>query len=264
MRSILLHIHPDAGHEARLQAAVDLSRTMDAHLNCIQPVPYPAYLAADPMAYAGTPALFDAIERNAREFRQTVEERLAREAVPWNWLQATGDAAATIVAQSRLTDLIVLSRDRGAGEASIVTDVALHVRTPVLAVPADGEPFDPGGAVMLAWNGSHEAANALRAAIPLLAKAEAVHVVSIGEQPESFGVTEACRYLAHHGIDCIPEERDRGDKPVGERLAAIAAELDAAYIVIGAYGHSRLRELLLGGVTRWMLEHSPRPLLMAH
>jgi nucleotide-binding universal stress UspA family protein len=266
MRSILLHMHPDGGHDMRLAAAVELARTLDGQLTCVQPVPYPAYLAADPMAYAGTPALFEAIEHNANDFRRATEERLAREGIAWEWLQSAGDAAATIVSQSRFADLILLSRDGpgGSGEPSIVGDVALHVRTPVMAVPATGAPLDLGGVVMLAWNGSHEAANALRAAVPLLRRAEAVHVVSIGDQAELFGVGEACRYLARHELPYAPQERQRGDGPVGERLSTIAAELGASYIVLGAYGHSRLRELLLGGVTRWMLEHSALPLLLAH
>lgn len=267
MRSILLHIHSDPGQDSRLEAAADLARLFEGQLTCIQPIAYPVYVAADPMAYSGTPALFEAIEANAREFRRSVEARLAREAVPWEWMEVPGDAATAIVSESRLADLIVLSQAEHPAPPemlAIVGDVALHARAPVLAVPRGGAAFDAGSAALVAWNGSHEAANALRASAPLLAHAEAVHLVTVGDQPESHGAAQAIRYLARHGIAVQAHERPHRDRSIAEILFDAARELEAGYLVLGAYGHSRFRERLTGGVTRWMLDHSTIPLFLAH
>lgn len=267
MRSILLHIHNDPGQDARLQAAAELARLVQGHLTCIQPIAYPAYVAADPMAYAGTATLLEAIQGEARTFRQAIEVRLAPEATPWEWVEVQGNAATAIVSESRLSDVVVLSQASHGGPAemlSIVGDVALHARTPVLAVPREQPVFDPGGTAVVAWNGSHEAANALRASAGLLSHAEAVHLVTVGDQPESHSAARAVRYLARHDIAVQAHERPHRDRSIAEALFDAAREFNAAYLVLGAYGHSRFRERLIGGVTRWMLDHSTIPLFLAH
>lgn len=267
MRSILLHIHSDPGQDSRLEAAAHLARLFEGQLTCIQPIAYPTYVAADPMAYAGAPALFEAIEANARELRQPIEARLAREAAPWEWMEVPGDAATAMVSESRLADLIVLSQtehDAPPEILPIVGDVAFHARAPVLAVPRGGAAFDAGCPALVAWNGSHEAANALRASAPLLAHAEAVHLITVGDQPESHAAAHAVRYLARHGIAVLAHERPHRDRSIAETLFDAARELEAGYLVLGAYGHSRFRERLIGGVTRWMLDHSTIPLFLAH
>ena len=267
MRSILLHIHSDPGQDSRLEAAAHLARLFEGQLTCIQPIAYPAYVAAEPMAYAGSPALFEAIEATARETRRSIEARLAREAVLWEWMEVAGDAATGIVSESRLADLIVLSQAQHGAPPdmmAIVGDVAFHARAPVLAVPHGGAAFDAGSPALVAWNGSHEAANALRASAPLLAHAEAVHLVTVGDQHESHSAAHAVRYLARHGIAVQPHERAHRDGSIAETLFDAARRLEAGYLVLGAYGHSRFRERLIGGVTRWMLDHSTIPLFLAH
>jgi nucleotide-binding universal stress UspA family protein len=266
MRSILLHMHSDSGQDLRFKAAADLARLVDGHLTCIQPIAYPTYLAVDPMAYAGASSLYEALDAEAVKFRLSIEPMLAREAVRWEWKEALGDAATAIVSESRLADLVVLSQaGHGSPEPlTIVGDVALHARTPVLAVAVEGTEFDAGGQVMVAWNGSHEAANALRASVSLLAHAEAVHLVTIGDQPEAYSASQAVRYLAGHGIAVQTHERPHGGRSIGETLFAAAQDLEAGYVVLGAYGHSRFRERLIGGVTRWMLDHSTISLFLAH
>ena len=268
MRSILLHIHSDPGQDSRLQAAAGLARLFEGQLTCVQPIIYPAYVMADPMAYAGTPALFEAIETTAREARRSIEVDLARGAVAWEWLEVPGDAATAMVSESRLADLIVLSQtEHGASldMLSIVGDVAIHARAPVLAVPrGDQAAFDAGRPALVAWNGSHEAANALRASVPLLAHAEAVHLVTVGNRPEAHDAARVVAYLARHGIAVQVHERPHRDRSIAETLFDMGREVEAGYLVLGAYGHSRFRERLIGGVTRWMLDHSTIPLFLAH
>ena len=117
---------------------------------------------------------------------------------------------------------------------------------------------------MVAWDGSLESSHALRLTLPMLAPAAAVHVVTVTESHTEFPATDACHYLARHGIEAELHEWSREGRSTAAALLAAASNLSASYIVMGAYGHTRLREAVLGGATRDMLQTSPFPLLMAH
>lgn len=123
---------------------------------------------------------------------------------------------------------------------------------------------DPIGKALIAWNGSMESAHAVRLSLGMLAKAAKVFVVTVteGEDPR-FPATEASEYLARHGIASELHTWNREDREVVDVILD-ASTLGADYIVSGAYGHSRFRETVLGGVTRGLLRDSGIPLLMAH
>ena len=208
------------------------------------------------------------LAERAFETRTGVEARLAKQNVEWDWSIHEDGVAASIVSRSRLADLIVLSlidhtRSKSVHPLPLVADVSIHARTPVLAVPHAGPAFDPAGVAMIAWNGSPEAAHALRAALPLLKMASAVQVISFDEE-QSFPMADVRRYLAKHSITAGCNEHKLDGRTTGEALCHISTVLSAAYIAMGAYGHTRFREAVLGGVSRHMLEHSQIPLLMAH
>ena len=269
MKSVLLHVNDDAGQEARLLAALVIVRQHDAQLTCVQVTPVSDFVVTDP--FGGTyevKTLFEALAKQAVEARDKIEARLAEEGIEWQWSIHDGEVAGTIVRRSQLCDLVVLSqadsaRDAQAHPLSLVADVAVHARTPVLAVPITGPAFAPGGVALVAWNGSPEAAHALRAALPMLKLASAVHVITFQEYMD-LPLDDVRRYLAAHDVaaECVEHRLD--GKSVGEALCVAATQHMAAYLVMGAYGHSRFREAVLGGVSRHMLAHSPVPLLLAH
>ena len=269
MKSILLHINDDAGQEARLHAALALVRRHSARLTCIQVTPISDFVVTDPFGgMYELKTLFEHIAKQAVEARTRIEARLSNEGVEWEWSALNGNVAGTIVQRSQLSDLVVLSQDDGARSAkssplTLVADVAVHARTPVLVVPITGPTFDPDGVALIAWNGAPEAAHAVRAALPMLKVARAVHVVTFDEN-EDFPMNEVRRYLAVHGVAAECSEHRLDGKSVGDALCLAASDHKAAYIVMGAYGHSRFREAILGGVSRYMLSHSTVPLLLAH
>lgn len=270
MKSILLFANEDAGFEARLQAALDVARAFDAHLTCLQVTPHYAFVMADP--FGGIYALstvVDEIRTVEEAHRDRLQERLNREGVSWEWLHQVGQPAQIVVERSRLADLIVLglvapTEPRSGTPLSITADVAVHARGPVLAVPPAQKGLDCSGPAAVAWNGSAEAAHALRFALPLLAKASAVHLVTVSDDKAAFSPTDASRYLARHGIVSELHAWPREGRPVAEAVRDAAATLGARYVVMGAYGHSRIREAVLGGVTAEMLEDAPLPLLLGH
>ena len=270
MKSILLHIHQDRGQSGRLRAALDLVRTFDAHLTCVQVTPYEGYIVSDPFGgvYA-FPEIIARIRDAEAESRAEVEAALGREGIAWDWLHFDGAPARMLVDRSRLSDLVVMSAPGKEGAdrpLDIAADVALHARCPVLALPVEGEEFRCAATAFVAWNGSAEAATALRQARPLLKRAAAVHVVTIGEalSGNALSAAAACRYLSRHGIDSALHDIPARETPVAAQLLEGAAAYGAGFIVMGAYGHSRLRELVLGGVTRDMLGASDTPLVIAH
>lgn len=166
--------------------------------------------------------------------------------------------------RGRLADLIVVARPSAGTDvtADLTLNAALYeTGRPVLVAPAELRPVI-GRRVALAWNNSIESARALAGAMPILAAAEQVWVVTAGSGRDSEASSRAAViYLGYHGIHA--ESRVvLGPRNVGEALAEGCA--DADLVVMGAYTHSRLRELILGGVTRFMLEESTLPLLMAH
>ncbi|HET9639260.1 MAG TPA: universal stress protein [Allosphingosinicella sp.] len=270
MKSILLHANQDAGLESRLQAALDLVRLVDGHLTCLHTTPYEAFITGDPFGgvYA-LPVVVDQLKRLEDEQRARLDGKLANEGVAWDWLQIDGPSVQAILDRSRLADLVVLSlaaRDDDDDEPalSLAATVAIHSRAPVLAVPQATKGLDATGPAMVAWNGSPEVAHALRFALPMLRRASEVHVVTVTEDCHQFPATEGCRYLALHGVGAELHEWPRNNRSIGQALLDAAASLDARYIVMGAYGHSRLREAVLGGVTREMMRQSPVPLLLGH
>lgn len=269
MRSILAHTDDHPSNEARLQAALDLARMVEGHVTLHINTPLQRFVAMDPFGgvFLSADAIADAQAHDAKLVDQFAD-RLTHEDVPWNIETSAGELVDGLTSSARLSDLIIVSlpdRDeRRTGTGTQVGALAVSARCPVLALPSSAKRFPVEGRAMVAWDGGHESANALRSAIPLLAQAAQVDVVTIAEKSDGFPSTEALRYLSHYGIHAELHERERSVQTIEEALEAAAADLAADWLVLGAYGHSRLRETLFGGVTRYFIDGSTIPLLLAH
>jgi nucleotide-binding universal stress UspA family protein len=137
----------------------------------------------------------------------------------------------------------------------------------VLLVPYAGRFPDAGKRVLVAWNASAEASRAIADALPLLARAESVNVIvfetgKAGDHGEEPGA-DAALYLARHGVKATVSRYGSPDIDIGSQILSRAADMTADLIVMGAYGHSRMRELVLGGATRTILESMTAPVLMS-
>lgn len=269
MTSILVHIYDDDGLEARLQAAFDLARALDGHLTCLHATPYEDYLASDPLLAMALPVEFSGkMEQIREDLRARIERRLAAEGVSWDWVHVDGSMSDALIRHSVLADMVVTSLGGRAFERRdarpLAPSVATAGRAPALAVPDSLGRLALDRPVMVAWNGSAEAAAALRGALPILKLAPAVHLVEIREDLAIYPSDGAARYLSGHGVHAAVMQREDPDRNISAALRQAAFDLEAGLIVMGAYGHSRLRELVLGGVTRELLVESTLPLLMAH
>jgi nucleotide-binding universal stress UspA family protein len=270
MKSILLYANQDAQFASRLSAALDAARLFEARLTCVQVTPFDAFIMGDPFGgiYA-LPSVVEHVARAEREHREQVEERLRQEGIAWSWERFDGAPEQVLARRAGLADLLVLSlpdADQADHERTLdmIGSVATAVRSLVLGVPAGAAGFRPGEPAMIAWNGSPEAAHALRLAVPLLRNSSRVDLVAISDRPAEKTSAEASDYLGCYGISAAAHELQREKRPISEQLLDRAAGLGDGYVVLGAYGHSRLRETVLGGTTRAMLCKSPLPLLIAH
>ena len=276
LKSIVLHVQDDATLDSRLQAALSLARSAGAHLSCLHVTPIQAYVAFD--SFGGVFAMKDVMEKLEEQetsLRARVEEQLRTEDVSWDYQQITGDVVAQIIGQSALADLIVFGREPHrhdfAGPAmSIMGDLLQRARTP-LFIPGDNKaPVDACGTAVIAWDGSYEAANAVRASLGLLKLASEVSILQVAEdKQQGFPGTKLLEYLSRHEIHANmtlqdPPADDRNPDIIAATLVSYARGAGAAYIVMGGYSHNRVREFVFGGVTRSLLRECPIPLVIAH
>jgi nucleotide-binding universal stress UspA family protein len=268
MRSILLHIADDQSLESRTQVALDLARAFAGHVTCLQAVPYEYGVPGD--IYGSIVAdLIPALREAAEKLRQRCESRLEPEDVAWSWDSRDGPAAEHLLRASSLNDVVVVGSREPASKAPslLARNLVMRLRTPMLLVPEHATGLDCTGTVLVAWNGSEEASRALKAAMPLLAKARSVVLASVlGEPDRDFDLpaVEGAEYLSRHGIRCEITEFGTADGSVGELLAAAVARREASCLVMGAYGHPRLVETVLGGATREIFDNPPVPIFTCH
>jgi nucleotide-binding universal stress UspA family protein len=271
MKSILLHIDHDRAMPARLQVALDMARATNGHITCLQAVSYDVFMPGDFYGSAMAAAL-PVIKENADKLRADTERALEHEGVPFDWRFEYGVAAHRLIAASPLADIMIVgpaeAGSDGRGPSALVGDVVLRAAVPVLVVPEGSKSFDVGAPMVVAWNGSAESAHALRAAVPLLACSCQVTLACVVEDTAEGGPelpsTDGAKYLARHGITCEIVEIPRGGAKIADTLFAAATLREASLLVMGAYGHPRLAELVLGGVTRHMLSEPQMPVLLAH
>ena len=261
MRSILVQGGRDAGMGARLDTAMDLARVHGGHLTVLVDTPVDKYVTVDP--YGGAILAREALETALKEddaLAAAFGERLARDDVPFDVAQSELPQIDALVRSGDLADILIVSRSSG-----LAGDLALNASCPVLALPDHTALKLPLGTVCVAWDGCSEAARALKAAVALMAGAADVRVLTVARAKDNgFPATEALRYLARHGVKAELTELPEAHS-IEETLAAEVARVGASLLVMGAYSHSRLREFLFGGVTRFFLDEiNAPPLLIAH
>jgi len=271
MKSVLLHVEDDDTLEPRLQAALAVARASGGHLSCLHVTPVSAYVAFD--GFGGVFVMSEvvaALEDSASALRRKVEEHLAREDVSWDYEEVTADPAHAVMQRAALADILVSGRDghRGAPaikSAGLIGDLLQKVRIPILLPANDGSPPDMKGTALIAWDGSYEAANAVRQSLPLLKLAGDVRAIHIEKQDDGrFPSTALMEYLSRHDVSAELQLVARGSHSVGETIVDQARRIGAAYVVLGGYGHSRAGEAVFGGVTREFLKDSPITLILAH
>lgn len=214
-------------------------------------------------------------EEDAQAAEAVVRGRLAAEALRWTSEAAMAQVAglsSLVARRAMFSDLVVLPQPYGEGrgiEDEATIEAALFAgKSPVLVMPQGSDPMKMGKRVVIAWNQSAEALTAVRAALPMLKEAELINIAVV--DPPQHGPDRSdpggliSQWLGRHGVRAEISVLAKTMPRITDVLARHVNDVDADMIVMGAYGHSRLREAILGGATRNMLEGSPVPVLMAH
>jgi len=266
VRSILVHADASASTENRVQTAMTIARRTRGHVTLNVNTPMGRYVAMDPFGgmYPMEAAMAQA-QQAEDELVAKLKAHLARDDVPFSITTTSDDMADALLDAGILADLIVMPLDaRGSRSrmmASVTGAVAVAAGSAVLAIPDDATPNLEGKAV-IAWNGSIESANAVRRAVPLLAGAASVHVITFGK-PTDFPATDVLDYLSRQDIHAELHEHPK-EIVVEEAIERVGDAMGADWLVMGAYGHNRIRETLFGGVTRYMLDSAHFTLFLAH
>ena len=270
-KTILVHLDEQPRRRERLELGLQIANRFDAHLVglfALQSARVPSYALAE----AG--AVVEEIEtRRRQEMARGAEteflEAQRRAAAKGEWRLSMDDALAAIRLSARYTDLVVAGQPQRDDPLAMgfAGELVLSAGRPVLFVPYAGRFDDAGKRVLVAWNASREATRAVSDALPFLTRAEGVEVVAFDPRAGQHGEVpgaDLALFLARHGVKASAARQRAPDIDVGSQLLSRAADTGADLIVMGGYGHSRLRELVLGGATRTLLEAMTVPVLMSH
>jgi len=280
-KTIVVHVDGSPEQEARVRAAAQLAELFDAHVvgSASTGISWLDYsllvgsMGAPMMPESDFSGMRAAVHARLDEFATSAQRRGVA-SVETRMIE--DDARYALLLESRYADLVIVSREAEpiavpgipAQMRALPEYIALHGARPVLVVPPGWHEQALTGTVMVAWDGGMQAIRAVSAALPLLQQANAVKLTLInpgamtdidGEEPGA----DMALHLARHGVQVeVVLEQARG--PAGDALMGVARRHGAALLVAGAFGHSRYREFVLGGVTRSLLGASSTPLLIAH
>ena len=269
---LLIHLRRMDGATAAAAVGLALARRIDAWVTGLHVVPIAPAAFASPEAIALYVNEADTLYRDALALAPSWNERLQSLGLGGEWQVAQGDTVESLCHASRWSDLVVVERPQLNPDAptgwGTVSRTVFGASAPVVVVPENHAPVEVGARILVAWNQSREAMLAIRGALPLLAGAAHVTVLEGDPGDNPFGLRYLPRqdlraWLARRGIH--PEYRAfTAQKDRGAALLEIAHAQAADLIVMGAWGHSRITELVLGGTTRHLFQHSDLPLLVAH
>jgi nucleotide-binding universal stress UspA family protein len=266
IKSILLHLDPTPGCTSRLAVAGQLAAQHDATVSALFAVVRSALQTPQLLDEGGAvrSAARDLDAERLRRAREMFDAARLGARVKWAEIDVL-DVIPGFVRRALAADLLVLGQCNQAqpGTDGVPTDFAESViiasGRPAIVVPYIGRFAEIGRRVLVAWKATAESARALAAALPLLERADRVHVASWGEDPRMLE-----GLLRLHGVDAQFHREGPAGAELGEYLLSRAAELEADLLVMGCYGHSRARELVLGGASRTVLDSMTLPVLMAH
>lgn len=278
-KTIVVHVNESAHAIDRIRIAAGIAMQEGAHLVGAAVTAIPAEFSLSGVmgdSTAGLDIYLDFMRQRAEDALSTFVAAAERFGVASIERRITTDEAAIgISVQARYSDLVVIGQsDPGESLPGMRSDfpeyVVMNSGRPVLIIPYAGRFEQIGNRVLIAWDASLEATRAVAGAIPLLRRAETAQIAVFNPKPgtrthgENPG-TDIAHYLARHGVNVeVAHEKTAVEMDVGNALLSYAADYGADLIVMGGYGHSRFREILLGGVTDTVLKSMTVPILMTH
>jgi nucleotide-binding universal stress UspA family protein len=270
----MLRLDGTAADEVRLAAVNDIAELFDSQVIGLFLNVLPVVIAAeDGIGAARAAELLQAAREAGDKVEARLRERLNRlqKPVELRRFDILSDAAENVVTrEARAADTFVALRPNGAPQEPehLVESVLFGSGRHLFLLPNRRPAKTMFKRIMLAWNGSRESARALAEALPYLHHATEAAVIVVDDEPpleaKAMLGPDAVKHLKHHAVNAVLHRIRMRDNDVGMTLIAEARRFKADLIVMGAYGHSRVREWLLGGATYTVLHKAPIPLLIAH
>lgn len=275
-KTIILYLNATERARRVIEVAAEIASYFEAHLIGLRVFPAVRLSPPVPLPFSREVAgqLRAGIEKETAELKSIFEDMTARKPFAAEWRSVTdaaGDPSDIVLRHARTADLVVASQTDPTSPMSDVLDfperIVLGAGRPVLVVPAFGHHKGIPGNVSVAWRNTRESARAVSDALPFLKLAKNVHVMSVEEAgigANDGSLTEIASSLGRHGIKPIVSRPISTEFTTGEEIRVRAIDGQADMLVMGCYGHSRLREMALGGVTRHMLREMTIPILFSH
>lgn len=270
LKDLLVLVDSDTASRQRVDYALDIASRFDARVTAMALIPYP-YVPA----MVGVHIPPDLMQAQVREGERAADQALhaAEEAArsrgrPLVGLRAAGSVETleqSFTQAAHLADLCLVGQPDEASIALLAEAAFLRTGRPAIIVPTIGAKPGPVRRAMIAWNGSREAARAAHDALPFLLEAERAIVLSVdASEGDEVSGSDLAAHLARHGVRAEASAAPSGELTMGEAILARAVDESADLLVMGGYGHSRMRELILGGATRQILRQMSVPTLMSH
>ncbi|MCC7276236.1 MAG: universal stress protein [Alphaproteobacteria bacterium] len=274
VKTILVHLANDGQAETRLGAAAALARRLQAHVTALY-VTAPAHMPAAIVGRAASAAYIGEAMAIAREkaeaMRATVAETARREGLSVELHVVDGEPIDAIKAESRFADIALVGQNPALTLDDVVAlhpmeELPLMTACPCLVLPhGRPAPATIGRRALVGWKDSHTTARALHRAVPLLESTQSTILVAINETGAPDPTADAAAtFLARHGIAVEVRVQAGPDRDCGAILLANAAASAADLLVMGAYGHTRWREMVFGGATAHVSRYMTLPVLFAH
>ena len=270
--NILVHIDNNEANNKCLRAAIMLAEQHSASLTglyVISDMTMP-YYGEMPIPLELLQAQQQEAEALAAQVKAKFEAAVTDSTINSQWQSVTGAAEYRIAEYARFTDLVILRQgldeDYLSENSGLAARVVLRCTRPVLLIPDAGFAKPIGQRVLVAWNRNREAVRAVNDALPLLQRAATVEVLAIApdRQEGDLPTADICLHLARHGVNAEGEHIIADDMTAGETILTRAQTMNMDLIIMGGYGRSRLREVVFGGATRYLLKNMTVPVLMSH
>lgn len=275
-KTIVVHLDTSQRAHPRLEIALRLAKHFGAHLTGVfatfSPDPRSLYVMAGTASYYATHEQLRAERRGALE--RLFHAELNRAAVAGEWVALDEPASFAVPRHGRCADLIIASQDDPDDPESYIgnyfpENLVMSAGRPVLLVPNATSVTSPGARVVLCWDGSREATRAVHDALPFMRTARLTTILTVsgvrGEAGPRIPGADIATVIARHGIRVEVKDVEADSRAsVGDTLLSQAADLGADLLVMGAYGHARWQELVMGGATRTVLQSMTVPVLMSH
>ncbi len=277
LKDVLVVCDASEANDHRVETALLLAKVYNAHVSGLHLKPYPVI----PIYGYGNPEVIpyyseEQIEEanaNAEAMKESFKKKASMLEVPCEWNEIEGIDPRYIVDKSRYADVVLAPRGYSRyGEENtqrIADYLSINMGRPLMLIPDLKKVFNLPKRVVIAWDESLEAARAVHDAIPLLDLTENIQIVSVSsnnnqEKANMIFSDDLRTHLSHHGIFAEVVSLDKMTKGVGATIHQAALEYDADLIIMGAYGHTRFKEIVLGGATNYLLKHSTIPLFLSH